>query len=142
MQYNFNGGRRLNRPINANAANGNLIVQNWYNAMTDPNVTPAQKAAFFNNPLAVDVAGVNPASLRNAESGCGAYIPPALVSFFRPSGFNPTLQFYAPPQLNGLAQQVLIVLRPRLRQSADSVQRHGGQLLQRHLGLQRASPST
>ncbi len=108
IAYNFNGGRRLNRPINANTANGNLITQNWYNAMTDPNLTQAQKANFANNPLAVDQAGVNLAvAAKCGSAACGAYIPPALVSFFRQSGFNPTLQFYAPPQLNGLAQQVM-----------------------------------
>jgi Carboxypeptidase regulatory-like domain/TonB dependent receptor len=32
IQYNFNGGRRLYRPINVNAANGTLLVQNWLNA--------------------------------------------------------------------------------------------------------------
>src|SRR5271165_161501 len=108
ISYNFNGGRRLNRPINANTANGNLLVQNWYNAMTDPNLTQSAKSAFANNPLAVDVAGVNLAvAAKCGNPACGAYIPPALVSFFRQSGFNPTLQYYAPPQLNGLAQQVM-----------------------------------
>ncbi len=108
LAYNFTGGRRLNRPINANTANGNLIVQNWYNAMTDPNLTQAQKADFANNPLAVDVAGVNAAvAAKCGNPACGAYIPPALVSFFRQSGFNPTLQYYAPAQLNGLAQEVM-----------------------------------
>ncbi|HZD31109.1 MAG TPA: hypothetical protein VE779_05545, partial [Candidatus Angelobacter sp.] len=108
ISYNFNGGRHLNRPINANTANGNLLVQNWYNAMTDPNLTQAQKADFANNPLAVDQAGVNLAvAAKCGNPACGAYIPPALVSFFRQSGFNPTLQYYAPPQLNGLAQQVM-----------------------------------
>ena len=97
ISYNFNGGRRLNRPINANTANGNLIVQNWYNAMTDPNLSQAAKAAFANNPLAVNVAGVNVAqAAKCGNPACGAYIPPALVSFFRQSGFNPTLQYYAP----------------------------------------------
>jgi hypothetical protein len=108
LQYNFNGGRRLNRPINANASIGSILTQNWYNAMTDPSVTAAQKANFFNNPLAVDIVGVNPVvAAKCGSAACGAYIPPALVSFFRPSGFNATLQYYAPPQVNGLAQQVL-----------------------------------
>ncbi len=108
MSYNFNGGRRLNRPINANTANGTLIVQNWYNAMTDPNLSQAAKADFANNPLAVDTAGVNLAvAAKCGNPACGAYIPAALVSFFRQSGFNPTLQYYAPPQVNALAQQVL-----------------------------------
>ncbi len=56
-------------PSTPTPRNGNLIVQNWYNAMTDPNVSQAQKAAFANNPLAVDVAGVNLRSLPSAESG-------------------------------------------------------------------------
>lgn len=108
LSYNFNGGRRLNRPINSNTAIGSLLTQNWYNAMTDPNVTPDQKAAFFNNPLAVNVVGVNAAvAAKCGSAACGAYIPPALVSFFRPSGFNPTLQYYAPAPVNALAQSVL-----------------------------------
>lgn len=106
LAYSFTGGRRLNRPINANTANGEFLTQNWYNAMTDPTITPDQKAAFFNNPLAVNVAGINP--ILGAKCGvCGAYVPAALVSFFRQSGFNPTLAYYAPPQLLGLAQEVL-----------------------------------
>jgi len=108
LSYNFNGGRRLNRPIDANTPIGNILVQNWFNAMTDPAVTSAQKAVFFNNPLAVNIAGINPVvAAKCGSTACGAYIPPALVSFFRPSGFNATLQYYAPPQLVGLAQQVL-----------------------------------
>jgi len=100
LAYNFVGGRHLNRPINANTAIGSILTQNWVNAITDPTLTQAQKAVFFNNPLSVNVAGVNP--LTGAP-----YIPPALVNFFRPSGFNPTLEYYAPPQLIALAQQVL-----------------------------------
>jgi hypothetical protein len=108
LSYSFNGGRRLNRPIDANTPIGNILVQNWFNAMTDPAVTTAQKAAFFNNPLAVNIAGINPVvAPKCGSAACGAYIPPALVSFFRPSGFNATLQYYAPAQLVGLAQQVL-----------------------------------
>ena len=108
LQYNFNGGRRLNRPINANTSIGSLLTQNWYNAITDPSLSQDQKAAFFNNPLAVNVAGVNPlVAAKCGNPACGAYVPPALVSFFRPSGFNPTLQYYAPAQVNALAQSVL-----------------------------------
>jgi hypothetical protein len=108
LSYNFNGGRRLNRPINANTPIGSILVQNWFNAMTDPSLTPAQKAAFFNNPLAVNIAGINPiVAAKCGSAACGAYIPPALVSFFRPSGFNPTLQYYSSPQLAGLAREVL-----------------------------------
>lgn len=108
ISYNFNGGRRLNRPINANTANGNLLVKNWYNAMTDPNLPQSAKAAFANNPLGVNQAGVNLAvAAQCGNPVCGAYVPAALVSFFRQSGFNPTLEYFAPSQVNALAQQVL-----------------------------------
>jgi hypothetical protein len=100
LQYNWNGGRHINWPINSNAAYGQYLTQNWYNAMTDPNVTPVQKAAFFNNPLSVNVAGVNP--LNGLP-----YVPPYWVNFFRPSGFNPTISFFLPPQALGLAQATL-----------------------------------
>lgn len=92
LQYNFNGGRRLNRPINVNAPHGELIVQNWLAAVK------AGAVDANSSPLAVATAGVGP---------LGPYIPAALVNFFRPSGFNPTLTPYAPPQVIGLSQSVL-----------------------------------
>ncbi len=100
LQYNFNGGRRLYRPINVNAAQGNLIIQNWVNVMTDPTVSQATKAAFQANPLAVNTAGINPLT-------GGIYVPAALMNFFRPSGLNPTLTPYTPPQVLALANAVL-----------------------------------
>ncbi len=33
MAYNFNGGRHLNRPINANTTRGDLLVKNWQAAI-------------------------------------------------------------------------------------------------------------
>ena len=33
LAYNFNGGRHLNRPINANAVRGDLLVANWQAAL-------------------------------------------------------------------------------------------------------------
>jgi hypothetical protein len=103
LQYNFNGGRHLNRPINTNTTVSELLVQNWYNAMTDPALTPAQKAAFSTNPLLVNVGGVNVANPTNPLP----YIPPALVSFFRPSGLNPTLAYYQSPATIAFADQIL-----------------------------------
>ena len=95
VAYNFNGGRHLNRPINANPVHGNLLVANWRNAVaaanaqglspTDPN--------YPTNPLFVGTSDPT------VFAPCGAigpspsqfYVPAALVSFFRPSGFNPSL---------------------------------------------------
>ncbi len=88
VQYNFNGGRHLNRPINVNATHGDLLIQNWYNYVGAQTPGPAQQAAIATSPLAVNALGVGPT---------GPYIPAALVSFFRPSGLNPTLSAYVPP---------------------------------------------
>ncbi|MGE5111916.1 MAG: carboxypeptidase regulatory-like domain-containing protein [Acidobacteriaceae bacterium] len=79
LNYNFVGGRHLNRPINKNPVRPDLLIQNWQNALAagDPGAQIS--------PLAVgSVGGVNP---------CGAnWIAPVFVSFFRPSGWNPTYQ--------------------------------------------------
>ena len=103
LQYNFNGGRHLNRPINVNATRTDLLVRNLYNYIlaANPGCTPAQCAAAANalgGPLQVSQLGVGSA---------GAYLPAALVSFFRPSGLNPTLSAYVPPAGLALVNSVL-----------------------------------
>jgi hypothetical protein len=98
VAYNFNGGRHLNRPINANTPRGDLLVRNWQAAVA---ADPTQATT---NPLFVTSCGVGPA---------GPFIPAALVNFFRPSGLNPSVaNFFAAAvpggaQCVGLAQQVL-----------------------------------
>src|SRR5439155_14728160 len=92
VEYNFNGGRHLNRPINVNAVKPNFLVSNWQAAVAtatflgiqrdDPNFPGNPFTIGSQNPLVFPPCGVGPA---------GAYVPPALVSFFRPSGFNPSL---------------------------------------------------
>jgi hypothetical protein len=81
LQYNFNGGRRLYRPINVNAAHGNFIVQNWLNAYAagDP-------GALSGNPLSVGTSGA-PCGLSPTGQ---PWVSPAIVNFFRRSGVNPT----------------------------------------------------
>ena len=76
VAYNFNGGRHLNRPINANTTRGDLLVKNWQAALA------AGAAAPTDNPLFVNNCGLGPA---------GPYVPTALVNFFRPSGLNPAI---------------------------------------------------
>jgi hypothetical protein len=76
LAYNFNGGRHLNRPINANTTRGDLLVKNWQAALAAGAAQPAD------NPLFVNNCGVGPA---------GPYVPTALVNFFRPSGLNPAI---------------------------------------------------
>jgi hypothetical protein len=79
LEYNFNGGRHLNRPINANAVKSQFLLANWRAAMSDPTSGAAQ---FGPN----GVGALVPCNPLNPT-----WISAALVSFFRPSGVNPSL---------------------------------------------------
>jgi len=81
LAYNFNGGRHLNRPVNANPARGDLLTANWEAAVA------AGQATISGGPLAVASCGANP--IPGAQ--LPYFVPAALVSFFRPSGLNPSL---------------------------------------------------
>jgi hypothetical protein len=80
VAYNFNGGRHLNRPINANTIRGDLMTANF-------------EAAYFDAVLAGQAPPASPFSV----SGCNAlgapfpYVDPALMNFFRPGGLNPSI---------------------------------------------------
>jgi hypothetical protein len=99
LAYNFNGGRHLNRPINANTVRGDLLVRNWQAAVaaatvagipqTDPNFPSNPLFVGTQDPTVLPPCGANPAAA--APGQLPAYVPAALVSFFRPSGFNPSL---------------------------------------------------
>ena len=94
--YDFNGGRHLNRPINANPSRGDLLVANLRAAVAAGLNQPTD------NPLLVSGCGVGPG---------GPYVPASLVNFFRPSGLNPSIAnayiAQGGAQCVGLAQQVL-----------------------------------
>jgi len=81
LAYNFNGGRHLNRPINANTIRGDLLVANWQAAYTDPTSNAAA------GPLEVGTGaapcGVNPSGV--------PWVSAALTNFFRPGGINPSI---------------------------------------------------
>ncbi|MGB9492833.1 MAG: carboxypeptidase regulatory-like domain-containing protein [Terriglobales bacterium] len=81
LAYNFNGGRHINRPINANAARGDLLTANWQAA------TAAGAPSASSGPLGVLDCGVNPIP----GATLPYYVAAPLVSFFRPSGLNPSL---------------------------------------------------
>jgi hypothetical protein len=98
--YNFNGGRHLNRPINANTVVTPYLVNNWALAqqaalaagLTPPSPGNPGSPNWPSSPFTVGVE--NPAF--PMYSPCGmvgaqAYVPSPLVNFFRPSGLNPTL---------------------------------------------------
>ena len=87
LAYNFNGGRHLNRPINANTVRGDLIVANFEAALAD--------AAFTNNPSIFPsptspftVSGCNPAG---GPLGPLPFVDASLMNFFRPGGLNPSI---------------------------------------------------
>ena len=96
LAYNFNGGRHLNRPINANTIRGDLMVKN-FNAALAAGQTPS-------SPFTVSGCNVGP---------LGPYVPASLVNFFRPSGLNAAVaQFILATQPGGaqcvgLAQQLI-----------------------------------
>jgi len=73
LAYNFNGGRHLNRPINANTIRGDLMVRNLNAAVAAGASQPTD------SPFTVSGCGVG--------SG-GPFVPAALTNFFRPSGTN------------------------------------------------------
>jgi hypothetical protein len=82
FEYNFNGGRHLNRPINVNAVKPNALIGNFQAAVGDPSSNYGQ------GPLAVG-AGAAPCGV-NPSTGA-PWVSSALTSFFRPSGINPSL---------------------------------------------------
>jgi hypothetical protein len=82
LAYNFNGGRHLNRPINANTVRGDLLVANWQAAYSDPTSNAAA------GPLEVGT-GSAPCGI-NPNNGL-PWVSAALTNFFRPGGINPSI---------------------------------------------------
>ncbi|MBI1740061.1 MAG: TonB-dependent receptor [Acidobacteriales bacterium] len=82
LEYNFNGGRHNNRPINANAVLPGPLLANWQVALGDPTSGAAQFG-----PTGVGATGV-PCGF---DEGGRPWIAAALGNFFRPSGLNPAL---------------------------------------------------
>ena len=94
VAYNFNGGRHLNRPINANTVRGDLMVSNFAAALA--------AGETFSSPFAMTGCGVGPQ---------GPWVDSALLNFFRRSGLNPSIAgaYLASggAACVGLAQQIL-----------------------------------
>ncbi len=83
LAYNFNGGRHLNRPINASTVRGDLMTANFLAASFDA-------AA---NPIPGRTAPASPFTVQ----GCNQigdplpYVDALLTNFFRPGGLNPSI---------------------------------------------------
>jgi hypothetical protein len=85
LAYNFNGGRHLNRPINANTIRGDLMVANfegaYYDALLAGGTPPASPFT---------VSGCNGPQNGNLF-GPFPYVDASLMNFFRPGGMNPSI---------------------------------------------------
>ncbi len=78
LAYNFNGGRHLNRPINANTIRGDLMVAN-FNAALAAGQTPASP---FTVGTGAVPCGVGP---------LGPWVSSPLMNFYRRGGLNPSI---------------------------------------------------
>ena len=90
IAFNSTGGRHLNRPINVNPVNPQLLTANWRNAVNAVKAGTAAPgtASPTSSPLTVATAsGVNPCGV----GPTGPYVAPPLLNFFRPSGLNISL---------------------------------------------------
>ena len=83
LAYNFNGGRHLNRPINANTIRGDLMVANFEAAYADAVMTGSTPPA---SPFTV-----SPCNPAGGPAGPLPFVDPALMNFFRPGGLNPSI---------------------------------------------------
>ena len=83
LAYNFNGGRHLNRPINANTIRGDLMVANfqaaYYDALASGSATPASPFT---------ISGCSPGGTATSPY---PYVDSSLMNFFRPGGLNPSI---------------------------------------------------
>jgi hypothetical protein len=83
LAYNFNGGRHLNRPINANAIRGDLMTGNYeaayYDALASGKTPPASPFT---------VSGCSPGGTATSPL---PYVDASLMNFFRPGGLNPSI---------------------------------------------------
>jgi carboxypeptidase family protein len=83
LAYNFNGGRHLNRPINANTVRGDLMTANFEAAYYDALLSGQPTAA---SPFTV--SGCNPGGTATSPF---PYVDASLMNFFRPGGLNPSI---------------------------------------------------
>ena len=83
LAYNWNAGRHLNRPINANTIRGDLMTANYeaayYDAVASGGTPPASPFT---------VSGCNPGGTLTSPF---PYVDASLTNFFRPGGMNPSI---------------------------------------------------
>ncbi|HLZ43482.1 MAG TPA: TonB-dependent receptor [Candidatus Sulfotelmatobacter sp.] len=105
LAYNFNGGRHLNRPINANTIRGDLMTANfeaaYYDALAAGGTPPASPFT------------VSPCNPGGTATSPYPYVDPALMNFFRPGGLNPSIAagYYASGDPLGCVGQAMGMLQ-------------------------------
>ncbi len=90
LAYNFNGGRHLNRPINANTIRGDLMMNNLLVAQAAAmsyGINPGNP----NYPTSPFTVGTSTAFPPCGLVGSLPYVPSAMMNFFRPGGLNPSV---------------------------------------------------
>jgi hypothetical protein len=90
VAYTFNGGRHLNRPINANTIRGDLMVNNLLVAQQAAQASGIQPTD-PNYPTSPFTVGTSTAFAPCGVVGGQPYVPAALMNFFRPGGLNPSI---------------------------------------------------
>jgi hypothetical protein len=91
LAYNFNGGRHLNRPINANTIRGDLMVANFESAYYDALILQAMNPSNPAPPASpFTVSGCNAGGV-SSPLGPYPYVDASLMNFFRPGGLNPSI---------------------------------------------------
>jgi Carboxypeptidase regulatory-like domain/TonB-dependent Receptor Plug Domain len=90
VAYIFNGGRHLNRPINANTIRGDLMVNNLLVAQQAAQAVGIQPGN-PNYPTSPFTVGTSTAFQPCGLVGGKPYVPAALMNFFRPGGLNPSI---------------------------------------------------
>ncbi|HZP02393.1 MAG TPA: carboxypeptidase regulatory-like domain-containing protein [Terriglobia bacterium] len=83
LAYNFNGGRHLNRPINANTVRGDLMIANFNAALVD--------ATSAGQPLPSSPFTVSGCSPGGSPTSPLPFVDASLMNFFRPGGLNPSI---------------------------------------------------
>ena len=83
LAYNFNGGRHLNRPINANTIRGDLMVAELRVRLLrrTRRLAPTPASPFT-------VSGCSPGGSATSPF---PYVDASLMNFFRPGGLNPSI---------------------------------------------------
>jgi hypothetical protein len=84
LQYNFSGGRHLNRPIDSNPTNPVAMATNFKNCLADPICTAQPLTAL--GPQFAGFGGTQPC---NVGPG-GPWVAAPIMNFFRIGGMNPS----------------------------------------------------